>query len=184
MSGRVIGYTRCSTQAQAASGLGLRAQRDAILARYPAATVVEEVASGKGLRGRPKLRDVIAGMGRNEALVVAKTDRLARNLRDLLAITAAAVDGGWSLVLLDLGVDTGTAAGKMALSMFGAVAEFERDRNIERVVDAVDARDPALGGRRVRIRELWAEGRSKAEVARLVGCHRNTVIRELARLTG
>jgi DNA invertase Pin-like site-specific DNA recombinase len=180
-AGPVYGYTRCSTQAQADSGLGLAAQAGAILARYPGAVIVTEVASAGGLRGRPVLRETLDGMCRDDRLVVTKIDRLARNTGELLGLVERARVEGWALDLLDVGATDGIV-GEVLVTLLAAFATFERRRNIERTCDAVDARAPGMAGRRARIRELWAAGRSKAAIARECGCGLNTVRRELARV--
>src|SRR4051812_32055907 len=86
---KAVSYLRVSTQRQGKSGLGLEAQREAV-GRYLAgigATLLaefEEVETGKGsnaLDKRPKLRDAIVLAKKQKAiLVIAKLDRLARNV--------------------------------------------------------------------------------------------------------
>jgi DNA invertase Pin-like site-specific DNA recombinase len=161
--------------------LGLQAQREAILRRFRDAELVEEVRSAGKVSSRPVLRRVLDGLRRGDILAVSKLDRLCRNALDLLRLAERAERDGWSIVLLDLGLDTGTAAGRMALTVFAALAEFERSRNIERVCDAVDAADSVKAERRARIRELRANGVSERAIAAEVGCSRATVTRELRR---
>jgi DNA invertase Pin-like site-specific DNA recombinase len=181
-AGRVVGYRRCSTAEQAKPpALGLAAQADAILARYPGAEIVTEVGSAKGLAGRPVLRALVDRMRSGDRLVVSKLDRLARNTRDLLGLVERARAEGWAIEMLDLGPTDGMV-GEVLLTVLGAFATFERRRNSERVVDAVDAANAGLARRRERIRSLWGDGLSKAAIARECGCGLNTVRRELARV--
>ena len=73
-----------------------------------------------------------------DRLLVAKLDRLARNVRVALEIDEDyATRHGWGIVLGDMNVDTSTAVGKMQLSMFASVARFERDRISERTREAL-----------------------------------------------
>ncbi len=58
-------------------------------------------------------------------LVVAKGDRLARSLMTLSRLLEDSDARGWSLVALDLGVDTSTPAGRLAIQVIGAAAEYE-----------------------------------------------------------
>jgi DNA invertase Pin-like site-specific DNA recombinase len=58
--------------------------------------------------------------------VVAKGDRLARSLVVLAQLLEASDRDGWSLVLIDLGVDTSTPAGRLSAQVVGAAAEYER----------------------------------------------------------
>jgi DNA invertase Pin-like site-specific DNA recombinase len=129
----VVGYIRVSTEEQGASGLGLEAQRSAIEAEcdrrgWELVEVVADVASGKDFR-----RDGIAGLlkrcaaGQVGTLMVAKQDRLIRSLPDFGALMASSVRQGWSIVCLDLDVDTTTPAGKLMANVMGAINEFERD---------------------------------------------------------
>lgn len=73
-----------------------------------------------------------------DRLIVAKLDRLARNVRVALEIDEDyAQRHGWGIVFGDMDVDTSTAVGKMQLSMFASVARFERDRISERTREAL-----------------------------------------------
>ena len=91
---------------------------------------------------------------------------------------------GVDLVSLnDPGLDTTSPHGKLIFSIMGAVAEFERDLIRERTragVAAARRRGKRLGRPRVyvavdRAQALLAEGRSKAEVARVLGVSRPTL---------
>lgn len=176
---RVIGYTRVSTGEQGRSGLGLAAQRDAILARYPGAEVIEEVASGGRADNRPALQAALAGMRRGDALVVSKVDRLARDTEDFCRIAKAAIRRGWALVCLDLGLDTSTPMGEAMATMAAAFARLERRRISERRREAAEAKRPELRVRRERILELATGGLSQRAIAAELGTHKETVARVL-----
>lgn len=177
-----IGYARVSTAEQGQSGLGLDAQRaqlEAETARraWGRLGLVVEVASAKTLKQRPLLTEVLDRLDRGEAqvLVVAKADRLARNTTELLGIAARAERNGWSLVLLDLDVDTSTPVGRMMLTMLAAVNQLERDLIAERTRAALAAKKAA--GHRLgrpstlpaetmhRVVGLRAQGRSLPAIA-------------------
>src|SRR4051794_31051770 len=110
---RMVGYTRVSTEEQSASGLGLKAQRRAIVSEaerrgWDLVGILEDrAASGKTLKGRPSLAEALAQINRGEAdgLVVAKLDRLSRSLPDFAALMETSRKAGWSIVALDLGID-------------------------------------------------------------------------------
>ncbi len=126
---QVIGYTRVSTEEQE-DGAGLDAQAFAIHAaavqRGWTVEIVQEVVSGrKGLQQRPVLAGVLARLRKGDVLVVAKGDRLARSLMTLSRLLEDSDSRGWSLVALDLGVDTSTPAGRLAIQVIGAAAEYE-----------------------------------------------------------
>ncbi len=66
-------------------------------------------------------------------------DRLSRSLADLLAVVEWLDAADAVFVALDLGADSTTPAGRMMLHMLGVLAEFERDRTLERTIDALAA---------------------------------------------
>jgi DNA invertase Pin-like site-specific DNA recombinase len=96
--GKFISYLRVSTQKQGASGLGIEAQRQAVLdhlngGNWTLAREYVEVESGKRTVNRPQL---IAAMAHAKAigatLLVAKLDRLSRNAHFLMGLSEAKVD--------------------------------------------------------------------------------------------
>ena len=106
----MFGYSRVSTEEQAASGNGLDAQRAAIDAEAARRGWIVEHHSDDGVTGKiigPSLREVLRllASGQGDGLVVAKMDRLARSIINAANIIEAAQAQGWSLVVLDLGVD-------------------------------------------------------------------------------
>ncbi len=67
-----------------------------------------------------------------DILVVAKLDRLARSVADLLTIVQSLEKKNVSLRILNLGIDTNTPTGKLMLTMLGAIGQFEREIMLER----------------------------------------------------
>src|SRR5437763_13041581 len=98
---KAVAYLRVSTGRQGKSGLGLEAQREAV-ASYAAAHGCEvaaeyvEVESGKGanaLSKRPELLAALADAKRSKAkLIIAKLDRLARNVHFISGLMETKVD--------------------------------------------------------------------------------------------
>ena len=128
----VICYLRVSTDSQQASGAGLGAQRAALEAAALSRgwTVVEwvtDTASGKNTarEGFQRALGMLA-RGEAEALAAAKLDRLSRSVLDFASLMERSRDEGWSVIALDLGVDTSTATGRFMASIIAAVAELER----------------------------------------------------------
>lgn len=138
--GVAIGYVRVSTEGQAADGVSLEAQRARLAAwatanGYALADVfVDAGLSGKRADNRPGLQDALAAVARERgaALVVYSLSRLARSVRDTLAIAERLDRMGADLVSLTEKIDTTSAAGKMVFRMLAAFAEFERDLTSER----------------------------------------------------
>lgn len=145
----MIGYLRVSTEEQATSGLGLDAQRDTIQ-RYADAHGwdliwhADEGLSAKSL-DRPQLQAALdrlnVGPKRRDVdgIVVAKLDRLSRSVVDFAGVLELARARGWSLVAIDLGVDTSTATGEMVANVMMAVAQWERRVIGERTSAAMQA---------------------------------------------
>jgi DNA invertase Pin-like site-specific DNA recombinase len=148
-------YYRVSTDRQGRSGLGLEAQQSSVLqfmGQPPAAQFIE-VESGRKA-DRPQLAAAIEYAKANScALVVAKLDRLARDVRMILTI----VDSGVSVRFVDLpDIDTASATGRLILTVMASLAEFEAKRISERTKDALKAKkargeklgspNPAAGG--------------------------------------
>src|SRR5690554_6572586 len=94
---RFIAYYRVSTEGQGKSGLGLEAQREAVrryLERngWPPVAEFVEVESGKN-NERPELRKALAACRtRRATLIIAKLDRLARNVHFISSLMEAGID--------------------------------------------------------------------------------------------
>jgi len=130
-----VGYIRVSTDRQAASGLGLEAQRTAIeqYAARQGREIIEiyvEAESGK-LKDRPQLNAALAHCRRAKAtLVIAKLDRLARNV----AFVSALMETGTEFVAVDA-----PFANRLMIHVLSAVAEWEREQISERTKAALAA---------------------------------------------
>jgi DNA invertase Pin-like site-specific DNA recombinase len=132
---KIVAYYRVSTKRQGESGLGLDGQRAAVedYARRIGATVVAsytEVESGKRA-DRPELAAAIAHAARSKArLVVAKLDRLARNV----AFLSALMESGADFVAID-----NEHANRLTIQILAAVAEAEAKSISERTKAALAA---------------------------------------------
>lgn len=140
MSERVVSYLRVSTERQGRSGLGLEAQRQAV-ARYTkdmGAELVaefEEVETGKGsnaLDRRPQLRAAVALAKKKRAvLVIAKLDRLARNVH----FVSGLMETGVQFRCCDF-----PTADRTMLHIYAAMAEHEGRRISQRISEALQAK--------------------------------------------
>ena len=120
--GRKIGYARVSTGGQE---IGQDWQIDQLTrAGVKRSDIYSEHITGTKAN-RPELRNALRTLREGDQLVVAKLDRLARSLKDLLELDAEIRAKGASLVLLDSNVDTATSAGRLFIAVMGAAAEFE-----------------------------------------------------------
>ena len=157
---RIVSYIRVSTRAQEASGLGLEAQREAVqaFARQQRGQIIGEYCeaeSGKR-KDRPELAKALAHCRRSKAtLVVAKLDRLARNV----AFTSALIESKVDFVCCD-----NPHANKLTIHILAAVAEHEAEAISQRTkaaLAAAKARGVKLGSARP---GHW-EGREDRRVA-------------------
>jgi DNA invertase Pin-like site-specific DNA recombinase len=127
-----IAYYRVSTKKQGQSGLGLEAQQQSVSDYAGGKLIAEyvEVESGKR-KDRPELAKAIAHAKRSKAkLVVAKLDRMARNV----AFTSALMESGIDFVACD-----NPHANKFTIHILAAVAEHEAEQISERTKAALAA---------------------------------------------
>ena len=133
--GKFVAYFRVSTDKQGKSGLGLEAQRKAVEDYLNGGTwslvgKFTEIESGKR-NERPELVKALAVCKRQKAkLVIAKLDRLSRNL----AFIATLMDSGVEFVAVD-----NPHANKLTVHILAAVAQHEREMIAQRTKDAVQA---------------------------------------------
>ncbi|EPJ92149.1 recombinase family protein [Pseudomonas psychrophila] len=129
---RAFLYARVSTDGQTtsnqlvevkASGFEIQPQR-----------IIEEVISGSiSAEDRPGFSRLLDKMEPEDILIVTKLDRLGRNAMDVRMTVEKLARSGIRVYCLALGgADLTSPAGKMTMSVLGAVAEFERDLLIER----------------------------------------------------
>ena len=129
MGTSMLGYSRVSTEEQADSRAGLDAQEHAIRDEAKRRGWEVTMLSDPGKSGKfvnPQLRKALEllATGQADGLVVAKMDRLARSVGHAVDVLNLAKAQGWSLVVLDLGVDLTTPAGRAMAQMMAVFAEF------------------------------------------------------------
>lgn len=144
MSRRFVAYYRVSTTRQGDSGLGLEAQREAVrkyadaISGFVANEFIEIESGARG--NRRKLREAIDTCRREGAtLVVAKLDRLARNVHQISGL----MDSGVEFVAVD-----NPHANRLMLHLLAAFAEHERhliSRRTKEALAAAKARGVCLG---------------------------------------
>lgn len=145
-NGKYIAYYRVSTQKQGASGLGLEAQQAAV-AQYLNGGAWElvgefvETETGKGadaVAKRPQLRAALEACRKSGAkLLIAKLDRLARNVHFITGLMEAAKGNGRKAVKF-VACDM-PEANDLTIHIMAAFAEHEAKRISERTTDALRA---------------------------------------------
>jgi DNA invertase Pin-like site-specific DNA recombinase len=130
-----VAYYRVSTDRQGRSGLGLDAQREAVqrhIANHAGELAAQfcEVESGRR-NDRPQLAAAIAAAKKTKAtLIIAKLDRLARNVHFVSGLMESGVD----FVAAD-----NPHANKLMVHLLAAFAEHEREQISQRTKDALAA---------------------------------------------
>lgn len=180
-----IGYARVSTTDQ-----NLEIQLDN-LKNAGCEKIYKEKISGAHLK-RPELLKMIEQLRANDQIIVWKLDRLARSTRDLLNICDQIAASKASFKSLsETWADTTTPGGKMILTVFAGIAEFERDLIIERTSSgrkAAQNRGVKFGrplkldeNQKESILELIQSGTPVKKVAKSFKTHPATIYRMLAK---
>lgn len=181
-----VAYLRVSTEEQAASGLGLDAQRAAItaFADQQGLTIVEWFAdagvSGATLGKRPAMLRALEALdsGRAGVLVAKDATRIARSLADLSAMLAAATADGWCVRTADGYVNTCDPQGSLLPHFLGVVGELERQFTSTRTIAALAAAK-ARGTRLGKQSTLPADVRARIVAARDSGATYQAIADEL-----
>jgi len=146
-NGKFISYLRVSTARQGASGLGLEAQREAVSrylngGKWQLVQEVVEVESGKR-NDRPAIAEALRLCRLHKAtLVIAKLDRLARNVHFISSL----MESGADFIACDF-----PEANRLTVHILAAVAEHEAgmiSARTKAALQAAKARGVVLGGQR------------------------------------
>ena len=180
----LIGYARVSTDDQ-----DLALQRAALKAAGCRRLYEEKISGAK--RDRPELARMLDNLRDGEdVIVVTRLDRLARSTKDLLDIAEQLNAIGAGLrSLAEPWADTTSPSGRMILTVFAGIAEFERSLIHQRTSSGREAakkrgvrfgRPPKLSADQVALgRRLVEEGKSVRDAAALLKCHHATLYRAL-----
>jgi DNA invertase Pin-like site-specific DNA recombinase len=114
---------------------------------------------------RPKLDELraLASRGKVREVMITKLDRLGRSVVELDSLVREFDAGGCKLIFLGDSIDTSTASGRLLFHVLGSVAEFERDRIRERVLEGLAAAKEAQERGIVRHHK---DGRAKQRIGR------------------
>jgi len=138
----ILGYARVSTKDQNIDG-----QQDA-LTSVGAERIFADTITGTA-RNRPELDQMMKELRDGDVVVVTKYDRLARSLKDLLEIVEQIQAKGAGFRSIGEDIDTTTPAGRLVFHVFASIAQFERERIVERTKEGLTAarRRGRVGGR-------------------------------------
>lgn len=126
-----VGYVRCSTLEQN------EARQLKMMEEQKVERVFVDKASGKNT-DRKEFKEMMAFVRDGDTLIVESISRIARNTRDLLMIIANLTDKGVEFISLKENIDTTTPHGRFMLTVFGALAELERESILERQREGIE----------------------------------------------
>lgn len=105
-------------------------------------SIYKEKVSGRSTNNRVEFNKLLEVVDQGDTIVVTKLDRFARSTKDALRIIDSLNNKGVSLIVLNMGgdkVDTGTAIGKLMITVLSGIAEFEADMIRERQLEGITA---------------------------------------------
>ncbi|MBR1440988.1 MAG: recombinase family protein [Lachnospiraceae bacterium] len=184
-----IGYARVSTKSQE-TNTSLESQKKQLL-QAGADKVVEEVYTGTTM-DRPAFTALVGSLQAGDELMVTKLDRFARTASEGMELCEELINRGVTVNVLNMGVLDNSLTGKLIRNIFLCFAEYERDMIHERMSEgrvAARLRPGYRDGRKPKFTtyqmdhamELHAQGQSYAQVERITGISKRSLIREMHR---
>lgn len=179
-----VGYIRVSTKEQNTI------RQEILMEQLSVEKVFIEKCSGKNAQ-RPELIKMMEFVREGDTLVVESISRFARNTKDLLTLIDKLTEKQVQFVSKKEAIDTTTATGKFMLTVFGAVAELEREYMLDRQREGIEAkkeRGEYRGREPIKVDESsfkreydsWKEGKITAKTAMAhLGLKPNTFYRRV-----
>lgn len=126
-----VGYVRVSTTEQNT------ARQESLMESLGVEKIYIEKVSGKS-KDRPKLQEMMSFVREGDTLIVESISRFARNTRDLLDLVEQLKKKKVEFVSKKENIDTSTPTGQFMLTVFGAMAQLERDTILERQREGIE----------------------------------------------
>lgn len=176
----LIGYARTSTIEQLA---GFDAQIKELQNLGCKKIYQEQVSS---VAQRDELDKAIDFAREGDVLIVTKLDRLARSISHLWKIIETLEESSVGLRVLDLGIDTQSATGKLILTVLGGISQFEREMMLERQREGIQkakaegkykGRAPTARSQSAKVLELRQSGASVKDITNQLDISRASVYR-------
>ena len=162
-----IGYIRISTTDQNT------ARQEVMMQELGVDQVFIDRMSGKSL-DRPELKRMMNYVREGDTVIVESISRFARNTRDLLELIEKLCEKRVEFVSRKEAIDTSTPTGRFMLTVFGAVAELEREYILQRQREGIaiakengiyKGRKPIERANFSQIVSLWRSGQITATEA-------------------
>ena len=177
-----IGYIRISTVDQNT------ARQEQLMEQLGVDEVYIDHMSGKNTN-RPELQKMMEYVRKGDTVIVESISRFARNTRDLLELVEKLTVKGVEFISKKEAIDTTTPTGKFMLTVFGAVAELEREYILQRQREdiAIAKANGVYKGRKSlqppefeKVTAKWRNGQiTAAEAMRQLGMSKSTFYRRV-----
>lgn len=163
-----IGYIRVSTQEQNTL------RQEVLMEQLGVDQIYIDRSSGKNAN-RPELKTMLEFVRKGDVVIVESISRFARNTKDLLELVEQLTAKGVEFISQKEAIDTSTPTGKFMLTIFGAVAELEREYILQRQREGIaiakeagkyKGRPSSVPPDFERVVHLWKEGVLTATEAR------------------
>ena len=180
-----VGYIRVSTEEQNTE------RQEALMRELGAEKVFMEKATGKTRKDRTQLEAMLQYVREGDVVVAESISRIARNTKDLLDIVERLEYKGVDFISKKEAIDTKTPSGKFMLTVFGAIAQLEREYILDRQREGIEiarqkgkykGRKPLAidGDRFTEVYGRWKSGRIKGvEAMRELGLKPSTFYRRV-----
>ena len=180
----VIGYVRCSTEEQNEE------RQLQMMQEHHAEKIFMDKRSGKNT-DREKYKEMMSFVREGDTVITESISRIARNTKDLLITVEQLEAKGVVFVSLKEKIDTDTPQGRFLLTVFGAVAQLERESMLERQREGIEIAKKAgkYRGRKpiridekefVRVYGRWKRGEIKGvDAQRILGLKPSTFYRRV-----
>ena len=177
-----IGYIRVSTQEQNTI------RQEVLMEALGVDEVYIDRMSGKNIN-RPELQKMMEYVRKGDTVIVESISRFARNTRDLLELVEQLTAKGVEFVSKKEAIDTTTPTGKFMLTVFGAVAELEREYILQRQREGIaiakkqgkyKGRKPIVSPEFEQVTAKWRSGGiTAAEAMRMLHMSKATFYRKV-----
>lgn len=127
-----VGYVRVSTEEQKTM------RQEVMMEQLGVEKIFLEKLTGKTKRGREQLEAMLAFVREGDVVVVESISRIARNTKDLLEIVELLEEKGVDFISNKEAIDTKTPSGKFMLTVFGAIAQLEREYILDRQREGIE----------------------------------------------
>lgn len=127
-----VGYVRVSTEEQST------ARQEIIMEELGVEKIFLEKVSGRTRCGREQLEAMLQFVREGDVVVVESISRIARNTKDLLEIVERLNEKHVDFTSRKEQIDTNTPSGKFMLTVFGAIAQLEREYILDRQREGIE----------------------------------------------